>query len=305
MKNVLSILLTGFILMGCSAAHNAKVKDKIVKEYGSGDHKKKVIVKTKSEVKKESTPVVENKIVTKPSNPILKKEETETLIATSKINVSKNTIEDYIDLYADVAMQSMKTYGIPASIKLAQGILESGSGNGRLCREANNHFGIKCKEEWAGESITHTDDAPDECFRKYRSALDSYNDHSEFLAHRAYYKDLFTLNKSDYTAWAKGLKKAGYATDARYPQKLISIIERYKLYEYDQKVLGTSDGMAVVAKEISTTTFTPTKEHLYTVQSGDTLFAISQKFNSSIDIIKQLNNLTSNSLSVGQIIKIQ
>jgi len=305
MKNVLSMLLTGFILMGCSAAHNAKVKDKIVKEYGAGDNKKKVVVKTKSETVKENTPVVETPVRSKPLNPLLKKEETETLVATSNVNVSKNTIEDYIGLYSEAAMQSMRVYGIPASIKLAQGILESGSGNGRLCREANNHFGIKCKEEWTGESITHTDDAPDECFRKYKSALESYNDHSEFLAHRVYYKDLFALNKNDYTSWAKGLKKAGYATDPRYPQKLIGIIERYKLYEYDQKVLGTEFNGSALQAEVHTQEFRPTAEHLYTVQTGDTLYAISQKFNSSVDVIKQLNNLTSNNLNVGQIIKIQ
>lgn len=305
MRNVLSMLLTGFILMGCSAAHNAKVKDKIVKEYGEGDHKKKVVVKTKSETVKENTPVVVAPERSRPLNPLMKKEETETLVATSNVNVSKNTVEDYISLYSEAAMQSMKTYGIPASIKLAQGILESGSGNGRLCREANNHFGIKCKDEWTGESITHTDDAPDECFRKYKSALESYNDHSEFLAHRVYYKDLFSLNKSDYTSWAKGLKKAGYATDPRYPQKLISIIERYKLYEYDQKVLDTGSSIMAVQAQTRPQEFRPTAEHLYTVQTGDTLYAISQKFNSTVDTIKQLNNLTSNNLNVGQIIKIQ
>lgn len=311
MKKVLTILLTGFLLMSCSAAHNAKVKDKIVKEYGKpgddkkGDHKKKVIVKTKSDVHKESVATTTKTIPApkKPVTPLLQKEDTENLVATSNINVSKNTIEDYITLYAPAAMQSMKTYGIPASIKLAQGILESGSGNGTLCRTANNHFGIKCKDEWTGETVSHTDDAPNECFRKYKSAMDSYNDHSEFLAHRVYYKDLFTLDKSDYTAWARGLKKAGYATDPKYPSKLISIIERYRLYEYDQQVLGS---LTSIEKTKNTpTVFMPTREQLYTVQSGDTLYAICQKFNSSVDQIKQLNNLTSNTLSVGQTIKIQ
>ncbi len=308
MKKALSLLFTGFLLMSCSAAHNTKVKDKIVKEYGTpgddkkGDNKKKVVVQTKSQIEKAKTP-------SKPVTPLLKKEdykniETENLVATSNISVSKTTVEDYITTYSGAAMQSMKTYGIPASIKLAQGILESGSGNGTLCRTANNHFGIKCKEEWTGETVAHTDDAPNECFRKYKSALESYNDHSEFLAHRAFYKDLFTLDKSDYTAWAKGLKKAGYATDPKYPSKLISIIERYKLYEYDQKVLN-SNYVPVKKAETQEVTFAPTQEHMYTVQSGDTLYAISQKFNASVDKIKLINNLTSNSLNVGQIIKIQ
>lgn len=305
MKKVLSVLFTGLILMSCNAAHNTKVKEKIAKEYGNGDNKKKkVVVTTASAVKKENTPVAEPKPA-KPVKPLLEKDDSETLIATSKVNVSKNTVEDYIDLYSGAAMQSMKTYGIPASIKLAQGILESGSGNGTLCRTANNHFGIKCKEEWTGETVSHTDDAPDECFRKYHSAMESYNDHSEFLANRVYYKNLFTLDKSDYSAWAKGLKKAGYATDPRYPQKLISIIERYKLYEYDQKVLGSNyQFVAKKTDEVVATNF-GAQAQTYTVQAGDTLFAICQKFNSSVDHIKQLNSLNTNSLSVGQIIKIQ
>lgn len=307
MKKILSVLLTGFILMSCNAAHSTKVKEKIAKEYGNGDDKKKkVVVKTRSEVNKESAPIVEKVKPIKTAKPLLEKDENETLIATSRISVSKNTIEDYIDLYAVAAMQSMKTYGIPASIKLAQGILESGSGNGTLCRTANNHFGIKCKEEWTGETVSHTDDAPDECFRKYHSAMESYNDHSEFLANRVYYKNLFTLDKSDYSAWAKGLKKAGYATDPRYPQKLISIIERYKLYEYDQKVLGSNPEVQSINKnETVANVFTPTKEQLYTVQAGDTLYAICQKFNSSVDHIKQLNNLSGNAISVGQNLRVQ
>lgn len=303
MKRFLTIILTGFILVGCSAAHNTKVREKISEEYGNGDPKRKVVVKKTSETVKENKTVVEKPTITKPHKPLLEQNDTEVLIATSKISVSKNTVEDYISLYAPVAMQSMKTYGIPASIKLAQGILESGSGNGTLCREANNHFGIKCKDEWTGETISHTDDAPDECFRKYKSALESYNDHSEFIAHRVYYKNLFTLDKSDYSAWAKGLKKAGYATDPKYAQKLISIIERYKLYEYDQKVLGNNTVETTPAK--TETNQTTVLEQIYKVQAGDTLYAICQKFNSSVDHIKQLNNLTSNNLSVGQIIKIQ
>lgn len=304
MKKVLSVLFTGLILMSCSAAHNTKVKEKIAKEYGNGDNKKKVVVKTASAIKKENTPVAEVKPA-KPVKPLLEKDDSETLIATSKVNVSKNTVEDYINLYSNAAMQSMKTYGIPASIKLAQGILESGSGNGTLCRTANNHFGIKCKEEWTGETVSHTDDAPNECFRKYRSAMESYNDHSEFLANRVYYQNLFTLDKSDYAAWAKGLKKAGYATDPRYPQKLIDIIERYKLYEFDQKVLGSNYQFVSKKTEEVVATNYGAQAQTYTVQAGDTLYGICQKFNSSVDQIKELNNLSNNNLSVGQTIKIQ
>ncbi len=303
MKKLVTLLFTGLILMSCSAAHNTKVKEKIAQEYGDGDKKKKVTVKTRSEIEKDKTPVVASKTISeKPNKPLLNKSETETLVATSTITTTKNTIEDYITLYAPLAVESMKNYGIPASIKLAQGILESGSGNGTLCRTANNHFGIKCKEEWTGESVAHTDDAPDECFRKYPSALDSYNDHSEFLANRSFYRNLFTLDKSDYKAWANGLKKAGYATDPRYPQKLISIIERYKLYEYDRIALnsGYVPVTSVVAVNSSATV---TQD--YVVQPGDTLFAISQKFNSSIDRIRALNNLSGNTISVGQRLIVQ
>ena len=303
MKKLVTLLFTGFILMSCSAAHNAKVKEKIAQEYGDGDKKKKVTVKTRSEIEKDKTPIVASKTISeKPNKPLLNKSETETLVATSTITTTKNTIEDYITLYAPLAVESMKNYGIPASIKLAQGILESGSGNGTLCRTANNHFGIECKEEWTGESVAHTDDAPDECFRKYPSALDSYNDHSEFLANRSFYRNLFTLDKSDYKAWANGLKKAGYATDPRYPQKLISIIERYKLYEYDRIALnsGYVPVTSVVAVNSSATV---TQD--YVVQPGDTLFAISQKFNSSIDRIRALNNLSGNTISVGQRLIVQ
>ncbi|MDO5636711.1 MAG: glucosaminidase domain-containing protein [Myroides sp.] len=303
MKKLVTLLFTGLILMSCSAAHNAKVKEKIAQEYGDGDKKKKVTVKTRSEIEKDKTPIVASKTISeKPNKPLLNKSETETLVATSTITTTKNTIEDYITLYAPLAVESMKNYGIPASIKLAQGILESGSGNGTLCRTANNHFGIKCKEEWTGESVAHTDDAPDECFRKYPSALDSYNDHSEFLANRSFYRNLFTLDKSDYKAWANGLKKAGYATDPRYPQKLISIIERYKLYEYDRIALNS--GYVPVTSVVAVNSSAIVTQD-YVVQPGDTLFAISQKFNSSIDRIRALNNLSGNTISVGQRLIVQ
>src|SRR5690554_4697784 len=301
MKKLVTLLFTGFILMSCSAAHNAKVKEKIAQEYGDGDKKKKVTVKTRSEIEKDKTPIVSSKTISeKPNKPLLNKSETETLVATSTITTTKNTIEDYITLYAPLAVESMKNYGIPASIKLAQGILESGSGNGTLCRTANNHFGIKCKEEWTGESVAHTDDAPDECFRKYPSALDSYNDHSEFLANRSFYRNLFTLDKSDYKAWARGLKKAGYATDPRYAQKLISIIERYRLFDYDRQVLDS--GYTAPLRTTMATNFSNTTT--YVVQSGDTLYAISQRFNTTADEIKQLNGLSGSTISIGQILKV-
>ncbi|MGI8893357.1 MAG: glucosaminidase domain-containing protein [Bacteroidia bacterium] len=144
------------------------------------------------------------------------------------------TRSEYIEKYKDEAIFSMNTYGIPASIKLAQAMLESDNGNSRLAKTANNHFGIKCHKGWTGPSIKIDDDEKNECFRKYKSELDSYNDHSEFLKGRDRYAFLFELDRTDYKAWAHGLKKAGYATNPKYPQLLIKIIEDNDLHDFDR-----------------------------------------------------------------------
>lgn len=143
------------------------------------------------------------------------------------------TEDQYIQKFAPYAVEEMEKYKIPASITLAQGLLETGGGQSRLALEGKNHFGIKCKEEWTGKTMKHTDDAPNECFRVYEDPKQSYEDHSIFLATRKYYTKLFDLNPKDYKAWAHGLKKAGYATNPRYAYILIDKIERYKLYEFD------------------------------------------------------------------------
>lgn len=143
------------------------------------------------------------------------------------------TVKEYILKYKDISVEKMKEYGIPASITLAQGILESGNGNSRLARKANNHFGIKC-HGWRGRKFYQDDDAKNECFRKYRNPEESYRDHSLFLTNRSRYAALFTLNIRDYKGWAHGLKKAGYATNPRYPQLLIRIIEEHQLYLLDR-----------------------------------------------------------------------
>ena len=142
--------------------------------------------------------------------------------------------EEYINKYKNLAIQLQKEYKIPASIKLAQGLLETGAGASRLARIGNNHFGIKCKEEWTGGRMYHDDDAIGECFRTYKSAEDSYLDHSLFLSQRKYYVSLFDLDIYDYKGWAHGLYKCGYATDKAYGTKLISLIETYELYKYDK-----------------------------------------------------------------------
>lgn len=279
MKKIIGLFVV-ILLASCGASRDAKTKQKI------REHYPKTVQQTEHEYPREELKIVA-------------KEETETLEATSKVNVSRNSVEEYIDMYKDLAIDNMREYKIPASIKMAQAILESGSGNGRLAREAHNHFGIKCKNTWTGKSVRHTDDAPDECFRMYDSTEDSFKDHSEFLAYRPYYKKLFTLDPSDYVGWAKGLKQAGYATDPKYAEKLISIIERYELYELDKEALGSD------YKKIQYTATTDLITDYYTVQRGDTLYGISQRYSLTIDELKRLNNLSGDTISIGQSLKVR
>ena len=145
-----------------------------------------------------------------------------------------NSTQDYINTYTKIAIEQEKQYGIPACITLAQGILESGSGRSRLATEANNHFGIKCHNDWKGKKIYKDDDKKNECFRVYDNAEQSYIDHSLFLVGKKRYADLFKLKITDYKGWAKGLKQAGYATNPKYPQLLIDIIELYDLANISQ-----------------------------------------------------------------------
>ncbi|RNC87631.1 MAG: LysM peptidoglycan-binding domain-containing protein [Winogradskyella sp.] len=229
----------------------------------------------------------------------VKKETEKTPEPTSKPKekpVKKRTsVDNYIDTYAAIAMDEMRTSKIPASITLAQGILESGSGNGRLAKEANNHFGIKC-HGWKGQKIYHDDDRRQECFRKYKAAATSYKDHSEFLTGRKRYAGLFKLKPTDYKGWARGLKVAGYATDRKYPQKLISLIERYELYKYDQQVLGAKTDVKVDTEVTAI-------KHI--VVKGDTLYSLSKRYGLAVDTIKSTNNLNSNTLSLGQVLLIK
>lgn len=169
--------------------------------------------------------------------------------ATTAAAQQRTTLEQYIDKYKSIAVEHMDVYGIPASIKMAQAIHESEFGNSRLAREGNNHFGIKCKSEWTGSTILHTDDAPDECFRKYGSAEESFKDHSEFIDNSERYLALFKLDPMDYKGWAYGLKQAGYATNPNYPQALIKIIEENQLFLLDQGLELTAATTAAAAKE--------------------------------------------------------
>lgn len=210
-----------------------------------------------------------------------------------------SAVEQYIYNFAGIAQEEMRLYGIPASITLAQGILESGSGKGNLTRRSNNHFGIKCNG-WQGEKVYHDDDTAQECFRKYIDPKYSFRDHSLFLYERSRYAFLFDYKREDYKSWAKGLKRAGYATDPRYPQKLISLIERYDLHNYDLEVIGKSKG-----KDLPRPRKVTHGKNIHHVKSGDTLYGIADKYHLSVERIKQLNNLKSNHLSIGQILKLK
>ncbi|HUC81775.1 MAG TPA: glucosaminidase domain-containing protein [Flavisolibacter sp.] len=159
-------------------------------------------------------------------------------LASQSFAQSKTTIQAYIDKFKDIAIEEMHRTGVPAAIKLAQGIHETGAGTSNLVVRSNNHFGIKCKTEWQGEKVYHDDDARGECFRKYEDPANSYRDHSDFLRTRSHYASLFELDPTDYEAWAYGLKKAGYATNPKYPQILIKLIRDYNLNDYTLIALG-------------------------------------------------------------------
>jgi LysM repeat protein len=163
------------------------------------------------------------------------------IFGTSLLHAQRTTNEEYIERFKAIAMEEMRQHKIPASITLAQGILESGAGNSRLSKEGNAHFGIKCKKNWTGKTIIEDDDERNECFRAYDAPEDSYRDHSLFLRENVRYAFLFELSILDYKGWAEGLRKAGYATNQRYPQMLIGLIERYNLAQYDSLVFYGSD----------------------------------------------------------------
>ncbi|WP_129717153.1 glucosaminidase domain-containing protein [Pedobacter sp. SYP-B3415] len=262
----------------------------------------------------------------------------------SNPNYQSYTTLSYIDKFKAVAIEEMNSSGIPASITLAQGIIESGSGNSDLAKYANNHFGIKCTIEWKGKTYYRDDDQKNDCFRVYKDARESFRDHSDFLK-RKRYSFLFQLDKNDYRNWAKGLKQAGYATNPRYPDLLINIIEKYSLSQYDSPesekekirredkvfaeinqnipqekkkftpvadppaagpVVKAPDTLRIPAQPASSPADgTTVQAEKYTVQKGDTLYSISRKFNISIDTLKLLNNLPDNNIRIGQELKVK
>jgi len=200
------------------------------------------------------------------------------------------TTEEYIEKYKDVAIKKMKEYHIPASITLAQGILESGSGNSRLARKANNHFGIKCHKDWNGKKFYMDDDERHECFRKYHNPAESYRDHSLFLTQKGRYAFLFDYDITDYKSWAYGLKKAGYATNPKYPKLLIGIIERYNLSQYDtggKKGKKRKDKIENADGEIASTAF-PDLSHLKPVSVSNSGRDIFEKTEWLLSLQKQV-----------------
>ena len=203
-------------------------------------------------------------------------------------------VNNYVATFYNVAIEEMKMYDIPASISLAQGILESGMGSSRLAVAANNHFGIKCHSEWEGKRIYHDDDEKGECFRVYKDPRTSYRDHSLFLTSRSRYNLLFDLKIDDYKGWAKGLKKAGYATDPKYSNKLINLIERYSLNRFDikKKKKWRNNHIELVQQT--------NKKKVHLVQKGDTLYSISKKYKVDIKSLVQENRLENNTIFLGQ-----
>ncbi|MFS4417504.1 glucosaminidase domain-containing protein [Maribacter sp. 2307ULW6-5] len=204
-------------------------------------------------------------------------------------------IDEYVETFAEIAQMNMEAYGIPASITLAQGLLESGFGRGELAQKTNNHFGIKCHKGWEGDYDFHDDDAKGECFRKYNHPLESYRDHSLFLTTRSRYDFLFDYKVTDYKAWARGLKRAGYATDPKYPQKLISLIQKYQLYQYD----GVKPRQRNLGPDVAGT------ESVHVVQKGDTLYSLSKRFYLSVQDLKRMNNLKDETITIGQQLRVR
>lgn len=232
--------------------------------------------------------------------------------------------EKYIQLYKDIAIEEMNTYHIPASITLAQGILESGNGNSSLAKKANNHFGIKCHKGWNGKTYHMDDDAKDECFRKYPSPYESFKDHSIFLSTRDRYAFLFDLDIQDYKAWAHGLKRAGYATNPKYPQLLIKLIEEYQLNRFDREYIGQASKKPI-ARNVeqnpppSVEDFTPitlgaANREIFEnngvkfirARKGDTFYKIAQDFNIYTWQVYRYNDLRKNDpIGEGQVLYLE
>lgn len=198
---------------------------------------------------------------------------------------------EYIDKYKDEAVNQQKRYKIPASITLAQGLLESGAGRSELARKSNNHFGIKCHSVWRGDKVYHDDDTKGECFRKYDDPMESYEDHSLFLTTRSRYAPLFDLRITDYRGWAVGLKKCGYATDKAYASKLIDIIETYELYKYDTVKEGRKKGKGKKQEVLPHTPYLSSGLLYVEAREGETLLDIAKEFGIKVKRLAAYNEI--------------
>ena len=239
-------------------------------------------------------------------------------IALNTLGQSKISRQEYISKYADIAIRQMKQYGVPASIILAQGMLESDNGNSTLATKANNHFGIKCHKDWTGHTMYHDDDRRDECFRKYKNSEGSYMDHSLFLRGGRRYASLFDLEPTDYKGWAHGLKKAGYATNPKYAEMLIKIIEENELYRFDKGITvavesprkGTGqlvdvDGFTIDIYK-TRPVYTRNRIKYIIVKEGDTFESLTTELSLMPWQLYKYNDLTrDSSLRAGQEIYIQ
>lgn len=275
-KRIFLITLLGIFLVGC------KAKKKVT--YGKGTSKT-----TRTSSQKTSKKTLDNgELYPMPED-------------TGKfIRMEFSKPQDYIATFSEVAQREMKAYGIPASITLAQGLLESGFGKGKLAQKTNNHFGIKCHTGWQGDYDFHDDDEKGECFRKYNHPMYSYRDHSLFLTQRSRYAFLFDYRDTDYKKWAHGLRKAGYATDKRYPQKLIKLIEQYSLAKYDK---AHAKSEPVTSKDVVRTekkALPKRKNSVHVVKEGDTLYSISRTYSVSVDDLKRWNYMYGDTISIGQ-----
>ena len=220
------------------------------------------------------------------------------------------TPEEYIARFKEDAVKEMYLHRVPACITLAQGMLESGYGNSALCINANNHFGIKCHKEWGGEGYTMDDDSANECFRKYENVLDSYSDHSLFLFSRSRYSPLFELPINDYKGWCYGLKNAGYATDPKYPERLIQLIEKHKLQ--DLNVIENTPKQNFPSQDVVKSEMSIREVYRFNhirfviAKDNDSFYKISHDFNIELNQIMEFNDLTKvDKLSYGQKIYIE
>ncbi len=220
--------------------------------------------------------------------------------------------KEYIETYKDIAIREMLEFNIPASITLAQGILESGDGNSPLAKYAKNHFGIKCHKGWDGPTFIQDDDEKNECFRKYSDVEESYRDHSLFLKGRKWYAELFELKITDYKGWAYGLKKAGYATHPKYAELLIDIIEKNELYRFDKldelpKSLHTKNNTTVKKPESKSYQFSTKNNIRYIIaQRGDTYYKIARRYEMGLWQIYKYNDLEKSDIcKEGELIYLQ